>query len=240
MEQEVKDKIEAFKKHIGKVIKRNRMKCGLKQQNLANILGVTEASVSRYEKGRTDIKASTMAHISHVCDFDLIEYVLDDGLSLSRKFYEMTRMGNIPPYLSQPETDTVQRFSPGQFRDMNIMEYMSDGRILFTARVDDTVSQKKQSTNDILFATPDPVPLPFCNDDHEAFERHMLEKDRRDRLRILLYGYELLRLFQETDTPYQTTSSISRQILRRLIKAPSGEIDNGVYDYYWKCAYYEQ
>ena len=44
-------------------------------------------------------------------------------------------------------------------------------------------------------------------------------------------------LFQEMDSSQQTTSSMAKQILRRLIKDRFGEIDQDVYNYYWKCVY---
>ena len=46
-------------------------------------------------------------------------------------------------------------------------------------------------------------------------------------------------MFEEMDTPHNTTSSMSKQILRRVIKEPSGKLDRNTYAYYWKCLYHD-
>ena len=42
---------------------------------MANEIGVNESTVSRYEHGKADISASTMAYISYACEFPMREYV---------------------------------------------------------------------------------------------------------------------------------------------------------------------
>ena len=98
----------------------------------------------------------------------------------------------------------------------------------------------KPEKTDILYDFPEIEPSPPCDDDRESFEIHIKAPGNKDRLRILLYGYRLITMFEDMDTPYNTTSSMSRQILRRVIKEPSGKIDQDAYDYYWKCLYHKR
>lgn len=238
MEQTAIEKAEAFKKHIGTVIKRYRKYRGYMQSWLAKDLGITEATVSRYEKGASEIKASTMAHISHILDFDLIEYV-PDGLTISQKFSELVRFSGVTPGYSDVKPVSEGDIRPDTLRNIHVMEYMGSGRIMVSADISNTQAKKKPEKTDILYNFPKTEPLPPCDDDRESFEIHIEGQGNRDRLRILLYGYRLIKMFEDMDTPYNTTSSMSRQILRRIIKEPSGKIDQDAYDYYWKCLYHD-
>ncbi len=239
MEQAAADKAEAFKEYIGGVIKRYRKYRGYRQSWLARDLGIAEATISRYEKGKSEIKASTMAHISHIFDFDLIEYIPFDETTMAQKFQKMTYMCNITP--CHGKTVAGQKIRQGSLRNIRFMDVMPDGRTLFSATAgEDTEERRSKPKQDILTDMPKTQPLPLCDDDDRAFELHMAKERNRDRLRILLYGYRLMKLFQEMDTPNQTTSSMARQIIRRLIKTASGEVDQEVYGYYWKCVYYSK
>lgn len=237
MDKAAVETAKAFRRHIGRIIRKNRKRSGLKQYNLAKMLGVEEATVSRYENAKAEIRASTMAYISHICDFDLIEYIPFDDTSAAQKFKEMTHMSNITPF--QDDAVPVQKFRAGSLKDIRFMEFMPDGKALFSATAGEGTGERKPKT-DILTDLPKTMPSPLCDDDDRAFDIHIAKEDNRNRLRILLYGYRLMMLFQEMDTPWQTTSSMARQILRRLIKTASGEIDQAVYGYYWKCVYYHK
>ena len=239
MERTAIDKAEAFKRHIGEVIKKHRKYSGYRQSWLAKDLGVAEATISRYEKGKSEIKASAMAYISHILDFDLIEYI-PDGLSVSQKFNELVRFSGIKPGCPDVKLLPDHGIKPDGLRNIRVMEYMGNGRVMVSADVSDTQEKKKPEKTDILYDFPEIEPSPPCDDDRESFEIYMEEQENRDRLRILLYGYRLIKMFEDMDTPNNTTSSVSRQILRRVIKEHSGEIDQDVYDYYWKCLYHEK
>ncbi len=239
MEQTAIDKAEAFKRHIGAVIKKHRKYSGYRQSWLAKDLGIAEATISRYEKGKSEIKASTMSHISHILDFDLIEYI-PDGLSISQKFNELVRSSGINPGYSDVKPVSEGDIKPYTLRNIQVMEYMGNGRIMVSADLNNTWTTKKPEKTDILYDFPKTDPLPPCDNDRKAFEVHIEESRNKDRLRILLYGYRLIQMFNDMDTPYNTTSSMSRQILRRIIKEPSGDIDQDAYDYYWKCLYHEK
>ena len=238
MEQTAIEKAEAFKKHIGTVIKRYRKYRGYRQSWLAKDLGITEATVSRYEKGLSEIKASTMAYISHVLDFDLIEYV-PDALSVSQKFSELVRSSGIRPECSYVKSVSEHDIKPDTLRNIHVMEYMSNGRVMVSADINSSQIEKRPEKIDILYDFPKTTPLPPRDDDRTVFELHMRERDNRDRLRILLYGYRLIKMFEDMDTPHNTTSSMSKQILRRVIKEPSGKLDRNTYAYYWKCLYHD-
>ena len=239
MEQTAIDKAEAFKRYIGAVIKKHRKYSGYRQSWLAKDLGIAEATISRYEKGASEIKASTMAHISHILDFDLIEYI-PDRLTISQKFSELVRFSGVNPSYSDVKPVSEGNIKPDTLKNIHVMEYMGNGRIMVSANINNTRAKKKPEKVDILYDFPKTDPLPPCDDDREAFEVHIRGQGNRDRLRILLYGYRLIQMFNDMDTPYNTTSSMSRQILRRIIKEPSVKIDQDAYDYYWKCLYHDQ
>lgn len=239
MEQTAIDKAEAFKRYIGAVIKKHRKYSGYRQSWLAKDLGIAEATISRYEKGASEIKASTMAHISHILDFDLIEYI-PDGLTISQKFSELVRFSGVNPGYSDVKPVSEGDIKPDTLKNIHVMEYMGNGRIIVSADINNTQAKKRPEKTDILYDFPKTEPLPPCDDDRESFEIHIGKQENRERLRILLYGYRLIKMFEDMDTPYNTTSSMSRQVLRRIIKEPSGKIDQNTYDYYWKCLYYDQ
>ena len=231
MEQTAIDKAEAFKRHIGAVIKKHRKYSGYRQSWLAKDLGIAEATISRYEKGASEIKASTMAHISHILGFDLIEYI-PDGLTISQKFNVLVRFSGIKPVCSDVKPLPEHGIKSDGLRNIRVMEYMGNGRVMVSADVSDIQEKKKPEKTDILYDFPKIEPSPPCDDDRESFEIHIEAPGNKDRLRILLYGYRLITMFEDMDTPYNTTSSMSRQILRRIIKEPSGKIDQDAYDYY--------
>lgn len=62
-------------KAIGLVIRRKRRRVNMSQQELADVLGVTKSSVSRYEAGKTEIPTSSLPVISDCCRFPVKEFV---------------------------------------------------------------------------------------------------------------------------------------------------------------------
>ena len=111
------------------------------QSWLAKDLGITEATISRYEKGKSEIKASTMAHISRILDFDLIEYI-PDGLSISQKFNELVRSSGIDPGCSDVKPVSEGDIKPDTLRNIHVMEYMSNGRVMVSADINNTRAKK--------------------------------------------------------------------------------------------------
>ena len=69
---------QAFIERIGDVIHKNRKKNNYTLDNLSTEIGVSGATISRYEKGKIDIPASMMARISYVCSFPLRDYMADE------------------------------------------------------------------------------------------------------------------------------------------------------------------
>ncbi len=94
-----KEKIkEAFLLNIGRVIRRNRNRKGLKGEGLALDAGITQPEISRYESGKADIPASKMAYIADALDFDLMEYTIniDTEKRMSQIFKELIAAGAQP------------------------------------------------------------------------------------------------------------------------------------------------
>lgn len=65
---------ERFLQHIGSVIHSYRNRNGIDRHTLASALGCDDSTLSRYEHGKSDIKASTMAYASVLCDFPMYKY----------------------------------------------------------------------------------------------------------------------------------------------------------------------
>ncbi len=103
---------ERFRKHIGKVIRQRRNKVNISREELAGAIGTDPSTLSRYENGKLDIKASTMAYISVLCNFPMYKYteiydkepaaIVDDfkklvAVSVPVKRRKNTNTSNIPP-----------------------------------------------------------------------------------------------------------------------------------------------
>ena len=56
---------------LGEKLKQARQAAGLTQYDLADRLGVTQATVSRMERGDSDILMSTLARIARILEVDL-------------------------------------------------------------------------------------------------------------------------------------------------------------------------
>ncbi|MCR4907218.1 MAG: hypothetical protein K5985_00175 [Lachnospiraceae bacterium] len=228
MDKVTADKGRAFAVHVGNVISKWRVRHGYTQDNLGSDLGVSGRTVGKYENANLPVKASTMAEISHICDFDLIEYVLFDGSSAALKFKEIVDSGKIGQYSIRKTVKTEDY----QYKDGATQDYVLD--------IDSDMKYQYQRFRrshklDILNEFPDIRPLPLCDEDIMEFEIHMASKDARNRLRILLYGHELMKLYESTNTPSRTKVSFARQLLKRIILTKYGDIDETVYAFYWKC-----
>ncbi len=223
---------EAFIKHIGAVIKKQRTLKGIKQSAIAKQLNCTTASISRYESGKYDIQASTMADISTACGFSLIEYCLfdDPETSLSDKYRYLIRA-------SEPDMINALRGLERASKvdiEPNIYQDIYQYRVDSGSGLPEHKSDHKKSKD--LFDVPPNYDIPpFTDEDDMMFEKHMYEPYMSRKKRILLYGYELLKLYNETNTPRNSTRALSRNILKKLIKTSSAKdaVDYLLYDYYW-------
>lgn len=63
-----------IRKNTGDIIRKNRIKHNISQESLANTLGVTKSSISRYEAGLMEIPASLLPIICKECMFSPLEY----------------------------------------------------------------------------------------------------------------------------------------------------------------------
>ena len=77
-----------FAENIGKIIRRYRRKRGYTLDNLSPMIDVSTATLSRYENGKIDITASTMAKISEVCDFSITEYTKEPHSETPSEMFE--------------------------------------------------------------------------------------------------------------------------------------------------------
>lgn len=61
-------------KEFGAVIREKRKKANVSQEELADFLNVTKATISRYESGTIEIPATSLILISSYCNFEFEEY----------------------------------------------------------------------------------------------------------------------------------------------------------------------
>ena len=92
-----------YKKQFGEVVKKKRKRVNITQKELASELGVKNTTISRYEKGETDMPASVLPIICDICRFDFNEYMYGmDALGISKGLgksirYVMSIKGAYPP-----------------------------------------------------------------------------------------------------------------------------------------------
>jgi len=215
-----------FEAHAGNVMKKFRAVRGLTQDNIGRDLGISGRTYGKYEKAVNPVKASTMAALSQICGFDMIEYILFKDESAAQKFKGLIKGSRINPYKAYASNlgPISQRY-----------DYIDE------IRLEDLIHKKsarnRQRKEDILQDYPSIRPLPLCEDDDKMFMEYISAPDNRERYHILLYGYELLRIYDRTNTPKQTSSALARQLLRQILRDPIEGVDQDIYAYYWKCVY---
>ncbi len=106
-----------FVEHIGKTIRRYREKNNISRNELADHLGVDPSTLSRYELGTADIKASTMAVASVACNFPMRKYteiyndepamLVDDFKALVKIGYPHKRRTNAKPDNRPPKPKVI-------------------------------------------------------------------------------------------------------------------------------------
>lgn len=94
MEKQVDKKRELYRERYGAVIRSKRRKQNISQKELADELGVTGATVSRYENGTQEIPASFLPLISEMCKFKFSEYMEGyDVYHISKRMAEIEMYG---------------------------------------------------------------------------------------------------------------------------------------------------
>ena len=74
--QEESDKIDnLLRKYLGQLIAKRRKNSSKSQRELAKLLGVSQPTITKIEKGRLDISMVQMYHLSKILDFSLVDLV---------------------------------------------------------------------------------------------------------------------------------------------------------------------
>ena len=88
------EKRRTYREQYGKVIKRKRTGKNITQMELAEELGISRTTVSRYENGELEMPASLLPLISDVCSFRFADYMADfDLVLLSKRLDEIDMYG---------------------------------------------------------------------------------------------------------------------------------------------------
>ena len=87
-----------FEAHTGRVMAKFRNIRGYTQDDMGIDLGISGRTYGKYEKASIPVKASTMAAVSQICDFDMIEYILFKDESAAQKFKGLIKGSRINPY----------------------------------------------------------------------------------------------------------------------------------------------
>jgi len=215
-----------FEAHVGRVMEKFRTIKGLTQDNMGAEMGISGRTYGKYEKAIIPVKATAMAAVSQICDFDMIEYILFENETVAQKFKGIVKNSRINPYASYDLSSTV-RFQNYDYMDGIRMEDQIFKRS----------NRKHQRKKDILQDYPKTRPLPLCEEDDVMFMEYISAPVNRQKYRILLYGYELLALYDQAYTSKQTSSAFARQLLRQILRDPIEGVDYDIYAYYWKCVY---
>lgn len=67
---EVREDKNEIKKSLGQVIKKNRMECNMTQEFVAEALGISRQSVSKWENGIADPSTSNLIALAKLFDID--------------------------------------------------------------------------------------------------------------------------------------------------------------------------
>lgn len=86
-------------KSIGRIIKTKRKKAGMSQTELADSLGVTKATICKYENGIIDMPPSVLPLISESCNFKLSDYIdttekANKAAAIIDSYYHNTEFGD--------------------------------------------------------------------------------------------------------------------------------------------------
>lgn len=103
MEEKVNKKRELYRERYGEVRRRKRKKKNISQKELAEELGITAATVSRYEKGTLEIPASSLPLVSEMCRFRFSEYMEGfDIYHISERMAEIEAYGHVSRKAAYP------------------------------------------------------------------------------------------------------------------------------------------
>ncbi len=106
MEIRIDKKRENYRKRYGAVIRCKRKKQNISQKELADKLGVTGTTVSRYETGALEIPASSLPLISEICKFKFSEYMeAFDVYLMSERMAEIEAYGYTSRKAAYPPPD---------------------------------------------------------------------------------------------------------------------------------------
>ena len=78
------------RKTIGQVIRIKRRRKNISQEKLAEAIGITKSSISRYEKGLMEIPASILPLICEECKFPFSDFFKTETIEDTFKFFEST------------------------------------------------------------------------------------------------------------------------------------------------------
>lgn len=119
---------------VGMNIKQARKKKGLKQKELAELIGFSESSISKYEQGLIQIPNTVLERIAKVLEVPLFEILpWDDEFNSSGKLAEESRIfGEIKRVLGKGADDLlmdyIQLNTEGQTK---ACEYVSDLTLIY-------------------------------------------------------------------------------------------------------------
>ena len=71
VEKSAEEILDLYKKDIGNLLRSKREQLGLSQHELASQAGVSQSSISKWERGQFNMSLYTLVHISTVLDLQL-------------------------------------------------------------------------------------------------------------------------------------------------------------------------
>ena len=141
MNNSIEELRKIYREQYGKVIKKKRKKRNCSQEELAKILDVTGATISRYENGTQEMSASTLPVLCSIFDFDFADYMEEFNIhSVSERLCNAVRYirsvkGAYPPteWSMEQCKEEYERLLPileKEIKNCNYEEIMIIGRML--------------------------------------------------------------------------------------------------------------
>ena len=142
--------------NLGQQLKTLRQRRGLSQRKLANLAGVSNATVSLIEHGRTDPSMGLLRKILDTLGVSFAEFFASDTRSVEKYFYtrdELSEIGSGPISYLQVGSDLsegqlqilYERYQPGSDTGQSMLSHdAEEGGIILQGRLEVTVGDRVQ------------------------------------------------------------------------------------------------
>ena len=105
---------------IGAKLKKIREKKGYSQNKIANLLGISQKTYSNIESDKSKVSIEQLAEISKILDFDLFDFLQEQGLVINQSHFDFKDNSNNALYISNMP-DKMQQLYEAQIQQLKEM-----------------------------------------------------------------------------------------------------------------------